>query len=104
MQTILLDDFIDDGIIKEKSFRAKVDEMDFDKFVDQFTPEADGSGISKIQMVKVYKRTQKKKIAPEKFKKNLLQKRLWKMTLKISLLMKKIANNYYFISENYSSI
>ena len=35
MQTILLDDFIDDGIIKEKSFRAKVDDMDFDKFVDQ---------------------------------------------------------------------
>ena len=35
MQTILLDDFIDDGIIKEKSFRAKVDDMDFDKFADQ---------------------------------------------------------------------
>ena len=35
MQTILLDDFIDDGIIKEKSFRAKVDDMDFDKFIDQ---------------------------------------------------------------------
>ena len=35
MQTILLDDFIDDGIIKEKSFRAKVHDMDFDKFVDQ---------------------------------------------------------------------
>ena len=34
MQTILLDDFIDDGIIKEKSFRAKVDDMDFDKFAD----------------------------------------------------------------------
>ena len=32
MQTILLDDFIDDGIIKEKSFRAKVDNMDFDKY------------------------------------------------------------------------
>ena len=35
MQTILLDDFIDDGIIKEKSFRAKVDNMDFDKFAGQ---------------------------------------------------------------------
>ena len=35
METILLDDFIDDGIIKEKSFRAKVDDMDFDKFIDQ---------------------------------------------------------------------
>ena len=35
MQTILLDDFIDDGIIKEKSFRSKVDNMDFDKFAGQ---------------------------------------------------------------------
>ena len=35
MQTILLDDFIDDGIIKEKSFRAKVAGMDFDKFSGQ---------------------------------------------------------------------
>ena len=35
MQTILLDDFIDDGIIKEKSFRAKVDDMDFNKFANE---------------------------------------------------------------------
>ena len=35
MQTILLDDFIDDGIIREKSFRAKINDMDFDKFADQ---------------------------------------------------------------------
>ena len=32
--------------------KGQDDLNDFDKFVDQFTPEADGSGISKIQMVK----------------------------------------------------
>ena len=32
METILLDDFIDDGIIKEKSFREKINTMDFDSF------------------------------------------------------------------------
>ncbi len=32
METILLDDFIDDGIIKEKSFREKIDTMDFESF------------------------------------------------------------------------
>ncbi len=32
METILLDDFIDDGIIKEKSFREKINNMDFDLF------------------------------------------------------------------------
>ena len=32
MQTVLLDDFVDDGIIREKSFRQKIDEMDFEKF------------------------------------------------------------------------
>ena len=35
METILLDDFIDEGIIKEKSFREKIDTMDFNKFTDQ---------------------------------------------------------------------
>jgi len=32
METILLDDFIDDGIIKEKSFREKIETMDFELF------------------------------------------------------------------------
>ena len=32
METILLDDFLDDGIIKEKSFREKINLMDFSTF------------------------------------------------------------------------
>ena len=32
METILLDDFLDDGIIREKSFRQMVDALDFDKY------------------------------------------------------------------------
>ena len=33
METILLDDFLDNGIIKEKSFRAMIDKIDFkDKY------------------------------------------------------------------------
>ena len=32
METILLDDFLDGGIIREKSFRQMVDELDFDKY------------------------------------------------------------------------
>ena len=35
METILLDDFIDEGIIREKSFREKINTMDFNKFTDQ---------------------------------------------------------------------
>jgi len=35
METILLDDFIDEGIIREKSFRKKIDTMNFNKFTDQ---------------------------------------------------------------------
>ena len=35
METILLDDFIDEGIIREKSFREKIDTMDFNKFADR---------------------------------------------------------------------
>ena len=35
MKTILLDDFIDEGIIREKSFREKIKKMDFNKFVNQ---------------------------------------------------------------------
>ena len=35
MKTILLDDFIDEGIIREKSFREKINTMDFNKFTDQ---------------------------------------------------------------------
>ena len=35
METILLDDFVDGGIIREKSFRQKVDEMDFEQYRDQ---------------------------------------------------------------------
>ena len=34
MKTILLDDFIDEGIIREKSFRKKIDTMNFNKFTD----------------------------------------------------------------------
>ena len=32
METILLDDFLDDGIIREKSFRKMVDDMDFENY------------------------------------------------------------------------
>ena len=32
METILLDDFLDGGIIREKSFRQMVDELDFHKY------------------------------------------------------------------------
>jgi len=32
MKTIQLDDFIDNGIIREKSFREKISKMDFKKF------------------------------------------------------------------------
>ena len=35
METILLNDFLDDGIIREKSFRQKVDEMNFEQYRDQ---------------------------------------------------------------------
>ena len=35
METILLDDFVDGGIIREKSFRQKVAEMDFEQYRDQ---------------------------------------------------------------------
>ena len=35
MKTILLDDFLDGGIIREKSFRKMVDELDFEFFRDQ---------------------------------------------------------------------
>ena len=35
MKIILLDDFIDEGIIREKSFRKKIDTMNFNKFTDQ---------------------------------------------------------------------
>ena len=35
METILLDDFIDKGIIREKSFREKINNMDFNKFANQ---------------------------------------------------------------------
>ena len=35
MKTILLDDFIDGGIIREKSFREKIKKVDFNKFVNQ---------------------------------------------------------------------
>ena len=35
MKTILLDDFIDEVIIREKSFRKKIDTMNFNKFTDQ---------------------------------------------------------------------
>ena len=32
MKTILLDDFLDDGIIREKSFRKMMDDHDFDQY------------------------------------------------------------------------
>ena len=32
METILLEDFLDEGIIKEKSFRKKINLMDFSTF------------------------------------------------------------------------
>ena len=35
METILLDDFVDGGIIREKSFRQKVVEMDFEQYRNQ---------------------------------------------------------------------
>ncbi len=35
METILLDDFLDNGIIKEKSFRAMIDKIDFKKYEDK---------------------------------------------------------------------
>ena len=47
METILLDDFIDEGIIREKSFREKIKKMDFNKFVNQKVI-IKGCGISKI--------------------------------------------------------
>ena len=35
MKTIHLDNFVDGGIIREKSFRQKVAEMDFEQYRDQ---------------------------------------------------------------------
>ena len=35
MKTILLDDFIDKGIIKEKSFRKMVDDLNFNQYQNQ---------------------------------------------------------------------
>ena len=35
METILLDDFLDNGIIREKSFRRMVDDLDFNRFCNQ---------------------------------------------------------------------
>ena len=35
METILLDDFLDNGIIREKSFRARVDKLDLDHYKDK---------------------------------------------------------------------
>lgn len=32
METILLDDFLDEGIIREKSFRKMVNDLDFKKY------------------------------------------------------------------------
>ncbi|MBT3179293.1 MAG: DUF2480 family protein [Candidatus Marinimicrobia bacterium] len=32
MKTILLDDFLDDGIIREKSFRQMVEDYDFNQY------------------------------------------------------------------------
>ena len=32
MKTILLDDFLDEGIIREKSFRQMVDDLDFSEY------------------------------------------------------------------------
>jgi len=35
METIMLDDFLEDGIIRERSFRQQVDELDLDEFQDK---------------------------------------------------------------------
>ncbi len=35
METILLDDFLDDGIIREKSFRNMIANLDFKKYEDK---------------------------------------------------------------------
>ena len=35
METILLEDFLDEGIIKEKSFREKINLMDFSTFTNK---------------------------------------------------------------------
>ena len=35
METILLDDFLDNGIIREKSFREMVDKLDLDNYKDK---------------------------------------------------------------------
>ena len=35
METILLDDFLDNGIIREKSFREMVDKLDLDHYKDK---------------------------------------------------------------------
>ena len=35
METILLDDFIDECIIREKSFREKINNLDYNKFANQ---------------------------------------------------------------------
>ena len=35
METIMLDDFLDNGIIREKSFRQQVDEIDLDVYLDK---------------------------------------------------------------------
>jgi|TARA_B100001094_G_C17717659_1_gene570413 hypothetical protein len=32
METVLLDDFLDDGIIREKSFRQQVDQLDLNQY------------------------------------------------------------------------
>lgn len=32
METVLLDDFLDEGIIREKSFRQQVDELELDQY------------------------------------------------------------------------
>ena len=32
METVLLDDFLDDGIIREKSFRQQVDKLDLNQY------------------------------------------------------------------------
>ena len=35
METILLDDFLDNGIIREKSFRKMVDNLDFKSYLNK---------------------------------------------------------------------
>ena len=35
METVLLDDFLDNGIIREKSFREMVDKLDLDNYKDK---------------------------------------------------------------------